>query len=74
MLEIYQRSEIYVLHFTQGKRLRYIVISYMFRFIYVKKKIDEFGYKKGNPGSWTKKLYGRLTWSMLDIMNSLLRL
>ena len=46
VLAIYHRSEIYVLHFTLGKRLRYIVISYMFRFIYVKKKRDEFGYKK----------------------------
>ena len=74
VLEIYQRSEIYVLYFTQGKRLRYIVISYMFRFIYVKKKRDEFGYKRGDPGSWTKKLYGWLTWSVLDILNSLVRL
>ena len=28
------------------------------RFIYVKKKRDEFGYKRGNQGSQTKKLYG----------------
>ena len=25
VIEIYQRSEIYVLHFSQGKRLRYIL-------------------------------------------------
>ena len=44
------------------------------RFIYVKNKRDEFGYKRGNPGSWTKKLYRWLTWSILDILNSLFRL
>ena len=74
MLEIYHRSEIYVLHSTLGQRLRYTVISYMFGFIYVKKKRDEFGYKSGNPGSWTKKLYGWLTWSILDLLNSLIEL
>ena len=74
MLEIYHKSEIYVLHFTLGQRLRYIVISSMFRFIYVKKKRDEFGYKRGNPGLWTKKLYRWLTWSILDLLNSLVGL
>ena len=46
----------------------------LFIFIYVRKKRDEFGYKRGNPGSWTKKLYGWLTLSMLDTLNSLIGL
>ena len=29
VLDIYHRSEIYVLHFTLDQRLRYIVISYI---------------------------------------------
>ena len=55
----------------------YCGILYMLMFcifLYVKKKRGEFGYKRGNPGSWTKKLYRQLTWSMLDILNSLIRL
>ena len=50
----------------------YMLMLYMF--IYVKKKRDEFGNIRGNPGSWTKKLYGELTWSILDILNLLFSL
>ena len=35
---------------------------------------DEFYGKRGNPGSWTKKLCGWLAWSILNILNSLFRL
>ena len=76
MLETYHRSEIYVLHFTLGQSLRCIVISYLYidvMHVYIcYEEKDKFGGRKGNPGLWTKKLYRQLTWSTLDMLNSLI--